>query len=53
MARVNVESSLSLSNTCTRGNLYKLTKYFARLDVRKFFFIFRIFDIWYSLPNDI
>ena len=37
----------------TRGNTLKLTKAYARLDVRKHFFSNRIIDEWNSLPDEV
>ena len=36
-----------------RGNVCKLFKYYSSLDIRKYFFALREFDIWNSLPDDI
>ena len=51
IAYVNVTSSLSLAKKWTRFNLYKFTKYYARLNVRKFVFTFSIFDKGYLNIN--
>ena len=51
---VNLENYISLSAMHhTRGNTFKLYKYRAKLDIRKFFFSMRIINLWNSLPNNI
>ena len=35
---VDLPSCVSISYSTTRGNKYKLTKYHAKLDIRKYFF---------------
>ena len=40
-------------NSYTRGNQYKLEKRGYRLDCRKFFFTFRIVNVWNKLPDEI
>ena len=37
----------------TRGNKYKLTKYHATLNIRKYFFAFRTVNVKNFLHNDI
>ena len=46
---VDLHSSVALS----RGNNYKLTKYYAKLDIQKYYFAFRTGNVWNFLPNDI
>ena len=49
---VNMNNCTSLSHTnYTRGNIHKLYKFRAKLDVRKFFYANRIVDVWNSLNN--
>ena len=50
---VNMDNCLTLSMSNTRGNVYKLVKYYSRLDTRKYFFALRVIDIWNSLSDDI
>ena len=40
-------------NRNTRGNPYKLEKRNCRLDIRKFFFTFRVVNVWNKLPDEI
>ena len=49
----NMDNCLTLSMSNTRGNVCKLVKHYSRLDTRKYFFAFRVIDIWNSLPDDI
>ena len=47
-----MNNCISLSQTnYTRDNIYKLDKFRAKLDVRKFFYTYRIVDVWDSLNN--
>ena len=49
---VNMNNCISLSHTnYTRGNIYKLEKFRTKLDVRKFFYAYRIVNVWNSLNN--
>ena len=49
---VNMYNCISLSQTnYTRGNIYKLDKFQAKLDVKKIFYAYRIVDVWNSLNN--
>ena len=53
-ASVNMNNCISLSQTnYARGNrpIYKLDKFRAKLDVRKFFYAHRIVNVWNSLNN--
>ena len=48
---ININNCISLSYTnYTRGNIYKLDKFRAKLVIRKFFYEYRI-DVWNSLNN--
>ena len=40
-------------NSNTRGNPFKLEKRSCRLDIRKFFFTFRVVNVWNKLPDAI
>ena len=43
---VNMNNCISLSQTnYARGNIYKRDKFRAKLDVRKFFYAYRIVDV--------
>ena len=42
---VDFHNCVSISYSTTRGNKYKLTKYRAKLDIRKYFFVFRSVNI--------
>ena len=54
VTRVNIENRISLSTMHhTRRTTFKLYKYRAKLDIRKFFFSMRNINVWNSLPNDI
>ena len=44
--------SLNVSGR-TRGHSMKLQKQYARLDVRKYFFSYRVVDLWNSLPENV
>ena len=47
-----MNNCISLSHTnYTRSNIYKLDKFRAKLDVRKFFYAYRIVNVWNSLNN--
>ena len=50
---VDLHNCVSVSYSITRSNKYKLNKYHAKLDVRKYFFAFRTVNIWNFLHNDI
>ena len=53
---VNLVNDLNTShivNRCTRGNNCKLDKYRFNLDVRKFFFVNRVVNMWNMLSDDI
>ena len=50
---VDLHNCVSISYSTTRGNRYKLTKYHAKLDIRKYFFAFRTVNVWNFLYNDI
>ena len=50
---VDLHNRVSISYSITRGNKYKLNKYHAKLDIRKYFFAFRTVNIWNFLHNDI
>ena len=50
---VDLHNCVSVSYSITRGNKYKLNKYHAKLDIRKYFFAFRTVNIWNFLHNDI
>ena len=50
---INLNGSVKLFNNLgTRGNMYKLTKNYARLDIRKFFFCNKIVDVWNMLDKE-
>ena len=50
---INLNGSIKLfNNVGTRGITYKLTKNYARLDIRKFFFCNRIVDVWNMLDKE-
>ena len=49
----NMDNCLTLSMSNTRGNVCKLVKHYSRLDTRKYFFAFRVINIWNSLSDDI
>ena len=50
---INLNGSVKLfNNVGTRGNTYKLTKNYARLDIRKFFVCNRIVDVWNMLDKE-
>ena len=44
---------LVLTTIITRGHTFKLFKPQCSLDVRKYSFAYRVFDIWNSLSSDI
>ena len=47
-----MNNCISLSQTnYTRGNIHKIDKFRAKLDIRKFVYAYRIVDIWNSLSN--
>ena len=50
---VDLHNCVSISYSTTRGNKYKLTKYHAKLDIRKYFIAFRTVNVWNFLHNDI
>ena len=50
---VDLRNCVSISYSTSRGNKYKLTKYHAKLDIRKYFLAFRTVNIWNFLHNDI
>ena len=53
---VDLHNCVSISYSSTRGNKYKLTKYHAKLTIRKYFFAFnnyRTANVWNFLHNDI
>ena len=50
---VDFHNCVSVSYSITKGNKYKLNKYHAKIDIRKYFFAFRTVNIWNFLHNDI
>ena len=49
---VYMNNCISLFQTnYTRGNIFKLEKFRAKLDERKFFYEYRLIDVWNSLNN--
>ena len=42
---VDIDNCLTLSMSNTRGNVCKLVKHYSRLDIRKYFFAPRVFDV--------
>ena len=51
---INMNDCVSVSQTnYTGSNLYKLVKFRAKRDVRKFFYAYRIVDVWNSLNNHV
>ena len=50
---VDLHNFVALSHSITRGNNYKLTKFRAKLDIRKYYFAFRTGNVWNFLHNDI
>ena len=50
---VDLHNCVSISYSTTSGNKYKLAKYHAKLDIRKYFFTFRTVNVWNFLHNDI
>ena len=50
---VDLYNCVSTSYSITRGNKYKLNKYHAKLDIRKYCFAFRTVNIWNFVHNDI
>ena len=49
---VNLHNCVSISYSTTKGNKYKLIKYHAKLDIRKYIFAFRTVDVWSFLHNE-
>ena len=43
----------SLGEHSTRGHRLKLQKFFAKLDIRKYFFAIRTVNLWNALPDGI
>ena len=50
---VNDLNTSHIVNRCTRGNNCKLVKCRFNLDVRKFFFVNRVVNMWNLLGDDI
>ena len=52
---INLDNCIFLSSGehSTRGNRLKLHKFFAKLDIRKYFFFVRTVNLWNALPDGI
>ena len=52
---INLDNCICLSSGehSTRGNRLKLHKFFANLDIRKYFFAVRTVNLWNTLPDGI
>ena len=50
---VELHKSVSIFYSTTKSNKYKLTKYHAKLDIRKYFFAFKTVNVLNFLLNDI
>ena len=52
---VNTHNRLTLTHNVheTRGNVFKLFKYHAKIEIRLNHFFHRCVNIWNNLPNDI
>ena len=50
---INCEIFFEKSISNTRGHVYKLFKPACRLDARKFFFSYRVVDMWNGLPTEL
>ena len=46
-------NSIAVSNAVTRGNSYKLVKHRVRLDVRKYFYVKRVVNVWNCLNDNV
>ena len=46
-------NSIAVSNAVTRGNSYKLVKYRVRLDVREYFYVNRVVNVWNCLNDNV
>ena len=49
---VDLHNCVSIYYSTISGNKYKLTKYHAKHNIQKCFFVFRIFNVWNFLHND-
>ena len=49
--KTNTDNLFKLNTSITRGHNFKLTKHFARTDVRKNFFSNRVVNYWNDLPS--
>jgi hypothetical protein len=49
--KTNTDNLFKLNTSITRGHNFKLTKHFARTDVRKNFFSNRVVNSWNDLPS--
>lgn len=50
---VNLSDCILLNDSITRGNDKKLKKLYHRLDVRGYFFAYRVVSMWNSLHNNV
>ena len=52
---INLDNCICLSSSelPTRGNRLKLHKFFAKLNIRKYFFAVRTVNLWNALPDGI
>ena len=46
-------NSIAVSNAVTRGNSYKIVKHRVRLDVRKYFYVNRVVNVWNCLNDNV
>ena len=46
-------NAIAVSNAVTRGNSYKIVKHRVRLDVRKYFYVNRVVNVWNCLNYNV
>ena len=46
-------NSIAVSNAVTKGNSYKNVKHKVRLDVRKYFYVNRVVNVWNCLNDNV
>ena len=46
-------NSIAVSNAVNRSNSYKIVKHKIRLDVRKYFYVNRVVNVWNCLNDNV